>query len=111
MEDDRAQVDLGIAADIEEAQLAQALASQETDQVVSQAPVTKQPKKRFIGRRAAAEAAAKDGSASAEAGSGAVQGWLLVHGRAVNACIRCERLRDSALGVLLGVDEEDRWYI
>lgn len=40
MEDDRAQVDLGIAADIEEAQTSQ--------------PALKQPKKRFVGRRTAA---------------------------------------------------------
>ncbi|KAG6042226.1 Diphthamide biosynthesis protein 1 [Claviceps citrina] len=88
MEDDRAQVDLGIAADIEEAQLAQALESQQISQEApsasasasaspspsSQAPMTKQPKKRFVGRRAVAEAAAaKAGSASTEAESGAVQ--------------------------------------
>ncbi|CAM1504120.1 Fc.00g017110.m01.CDS01 [Cosmosporella sp. VM-42] len=56
MEEDRRQTDLGIAADIEEAQLSQAAeATQHGD-----APV-KQPKKRFVGRRAAAEAAAKNG--------------------------------------------------
>jgi 2-(3-amino-3-carboxypropyl)histidine synthase len=43
MEDDRLEVDVGVAADIEESQpLPRA---------------TKQPKKRFIGRRAATEAA------------------------------------------------------
>ncbi|KAG5953792.1 Diphthamide biosynthesis protein 1 [Claviceps sorghi] len=73
MEDDRAQVDLGIAADIEEAQLAEAHESLETNQGASKAPGTKQPKKRFVGRRAAAEAAAKAGSSSTGAESGAVQ--------------------------------------
>ncbi|KAL2020127.1 hypothetical protein VTK56DRAFT_8732 [Thermocarpiscus australiensis] len=59
MEEDRALVDLGIAADIEESQSAQN-------------PV-KQPKKRFVGRRAAAEAAkSSSGNASIE-DSGAIQ--------------------------------------
>ena len=61
MEDDRAQVDLGIAADIE----AQA-----------PEPVVRQPKKRFVGRRTAAQAAAsknENGSGSIE-GAGAIQG-------------------------------------
>lgn len=64
MEDDRAQVDLGIAADLE----------------ANQAPenVVKQPKKRFVGKRAAATtsssaAAAKSNSSSIEE-SGAIQG-------------------------------------
>ena len=61
MEDDRIQVDLGLAAEIEEVQIAQ--------------EALKQPKKRFVGRRAAAEAAAKTeaGSTSIE-DSGAIQG-------------------------------------
>jgi 2-(3-amino-3-carboxypropyl)histidine synthase len=60
MEDDRALVDLGIAADIEESQNAQ--------------NVIKQPKKRFVGRRAATEAAkSSSGNASIE-DSGAIQG-------------------------------------
>lgn len=88
MEDDRAQVDLGIAADIEEAQLAQAHESQQSNEQVPHAPVTKQPKKRFVGRRAAAEAAAKNGPVSTEAESGAVQGRLLLTGTShyVEAC-------------------------
>ncbi|KAK2593787.1 Diphthamide biosynthesis protein 1 [Conoideocrella luteorostrata] len=73
MEEDRAQVDLGIAADIEEGQLAQAQEPESTDADVSQT-TTKQPKKRFIGRRAAAEAAAaKNGSTGTEGESGAIQ--------------------------------------
>lgn len=60
MEDDRALVDLGIAADIEESQNAQ--------------NVVKQPKKRFVGRRAATEAAKSSaGNASIE-DNGAIQG-------------------------------------
>ncbi|KAM3496910.1 hypothetical protein MY10362_009723 [Beauveria mimosiformis] len=63
MEDDRAQVDLGLAADIEESQLlqAQTAAQDDTIQLEGQEPAVKQPKKRFVGRRAAAEAAAKNG--------------------------------------------------
>lgn len=62
MEDDRAQVDLGIAAELEEARAAE--------------PVARQPKKRFVGRRTAAQAAAsknENGSGSIE-GAGAIQG-------------------------------------
>lgn len=62
MEDDRAQVDLGIAADLEEAQAPE--------------PVARQPKKRFVGRRTAAEAAAsknEKGSGTIE-DAGAIQG-------------------------------------
>jgi 2-(3-amino-3-carboxypropyl)histidine synthase len=60
MEEDRAETDLGIAADIEEAE--------------RPPPVQKQPKKRFVGRRAAGDAARKDaGSPSLEDGGGAVQ--------------------------------------
>jgi 2-(3-amino-3-carboxypropyl)histidine synthase len=58
MEDDRAQVDLGIAADIEELQ--------ET--------VPRQPKKRFVGRKQASEAASRKGSSNNIEDSGAVQG-------------------------------------
>lgn len=62
MEEDRAQVDLGVAADIEQLQNAQA--------------VPKQPKKRFVGRRAAAETAAgRNGSGSTNIeDSGSIQG-------------------------------------
>lgn len=83
MEEDRAQTDLGIAADIEEAQ------RYESEQILTSAPETvetaapsqtseqtpiRQPKKRFVGRRAADAAAAKNGStASSGEGSGAVQ--------------------------------------
>lgn len=59
MEDDRAQVDLGIAADIEEAHAAAE-------------PVQKQPKKRFIGRRTADASARNTGNTSIE-DSGAIQ--------------------------------------
>ena len=62
MEDDRVQVDLGIAAEIEEVQIAE--------------DAIKQPKKRFVGRRTAAEAAAAkagSGGPSIE-DSGAIQG-------------------------------------
>lgn len=59
MEDDRAQVDLGIAADIEQ--------EQESDPK----PAPRQPKKRFVGRRTAAQtAASKNGTAS---GSGSIE--------------------------------------
>jgi 2-(3-amino-3-carboxypropyl)histidine synthase len=62
MEDDRAQVDVGIAADIEETH---------TPQIVA----NKQPKKRFVGRRTA-EAATRSGSHSLniEDNGGAIQG-------------------------------------
>ncbi|RYP33233.1 hypothetical protein DL767_004845 [Monosporascus sp. MG133] len=59
MEEDRAQTDLGIAADIEEAQ--------------PPPPVQKQPKKRFIGRRAATNAATKNNGTGSLEESGAVQ--------------------------------------
>jgi 2-(3-amino-3-carboxypropyl)histidine synthase len=64
MEEDRLATDVGIAADIEEAELAQA-------------PVQKQPKKRFVGRRtadASASASAKNGANSSIEDSGAIQG-------------------------------------
>jgi 2-(3-amino-3-carboxypropyl)histidine synthase len=53
MEDDRAQVDLGLAADIE----ASALLSSPSGTIPASG-ATKQPKKRFVGRRAANAAAA-----------------------------------------------------
>ncbi|KAM4060073.1 putative diphthamide synthesis protein [Hirsutella rhossiliensis] len=64
MEDDRAQVDLGVAADIEESHAAAA-----ADEAAASA--VKQPKKRFVGRRAAARQG--HGAADAEGESGAVQ--------------------------------------
>ncbi|GAO14601.1 uncharacterized protein UV8b_05334 [Ustilaginoidea virens] len=76
METDRAQVDLGIAADIEEAQLAQAA---EPEAASADAPpaTAKQPRKRFIGRRAAAAeaaaAAAKNDQLGTQHESGAIQ--------------------------------------
>jgi 2-(3-amino-3-carboxypropyl)histidine synthase len=60
MEDDRIQVDLGIAAEIEEKHI------QET--------VLKQPKKRFVGKRAAAEAAKSGSSTPSIEDGGVVQG-------------------------------------
>jgi 2-(3-amino-3-carboxypropyl)histidine synthase len=80
MEEDRLQSDLGIAADIEEAQLmAQsshpAPTETETTRPTGHASV-KQPKKRFVGRRAAAEAAAKNGGSVTTGESGAVAGRL-----------------------------------
>ncbi|KAL2259999.1 hypothetical protein VTK26DRAFT_6131 [Humicola hyalothermophila] len=59
MEEDRALVDLGIAADIEEAQNTQ--------------NVAKQPKRRFVGRRAAAEAAKSNVGNTPIEDSGAIQ--------------------------------------
>ncbi|KAM6531890.1 Diphthamide biosynthesis protein 1 [Fusarium solani] len=77
MEEDRRQTDLGTAADIEEAQLAQASPSpaetEATPATQNGATPLKQPKKRFVGRRAAAEAAAKNGGSGASGESGAVQ--------------------------------------
>ncbi|KAI8205895.1 2-(3-amino-3-carboxypropyl)histidine synthase subunit 1 [Colletotrichum sp. SAR 10_86] len=55
MEEDRAQTDLGIAADIEASHREEAAAAE---------PALKQPKKRFVGRRTAAEAAVKNGGAN-----------------------------------------------
>lgn len=60
MEEDRAQVDLGIAADIEERQ----------EEVAAQ----RQPKKRFVGRRQAAEAASRNGANASVEDSGAITG-------------------------------------
>jgi 2-(3-amino-3-carboxypropyl)histidine synthase len=62
MEDDRAEGNLGIAADLEE----------------NQEPVVqRQPKKRFVGRRAAAENAAK-GAPSGTSIENAVQGEFIL---------------------------------
>lgn len=63
MEDDRAEVDLGIAADIEHA---------------VEIPV-KQPKKRFIGRRQADEAATKNGLATGGKGTAVTGTQSSVH--------------------------------
>ncbi|KEY66984.1 hypothetical protein S7711_05104 [Stachybotrys chartarum IBT 7711] len=74
MEDDRARVDLGIAADIEEAQMAQAEQPKAAEASPSgEQPSVRQPRKRFVGRRAATEAAAARSNVSTEQ-SGAVQG-------------------------------------
>lgn len=91
MEEDRAQTDLGIAADIEEAQNYEAAAAAaaaaaawqstpspaetetEPGQTAQQNGI-RQPKKRFVGRRAATEAAAAKGAGSPDQSSGAVQG-------------------------------------
>lgn len=68
MEEDRALTDLGIAADIEEAQR-QAEQSEapptlpsEVEATLGQEPVVKQPKKRFVGRRAADAASQNAGT-------------------------------------------------
>lgn len=75
MEDDRALVDLGAAADIEEARLE--VHTTEPEATKNEAPATtRQPKRRFVGRRAADEAAAAKATTEA-GGSGAVlQGTL-----------------------------------
>ncbi|PTB59412.1 hypothetical protein M431DRAFT_491018 [Trichoderma harzianum CBS 226.95] len=70
MEDDRALVDLGAAADIEEARLE--VHGADNDTTKDETPALRQPKRRFVGRRAADEAAAAKGSTE-EGGSGAVQ--------------------------------------
>ncbi|KAH8130135.1 diphthamide biosynthesis protein 1 [Trichoderma asperelloides] len=70
MEDDRALVGLGTAADIEESQLEVHKPEKETTE--NAAPTTRQPKRRFVGRRAADEAAAAKGTTE-EGGGGAVQ--------------------------------------
>lgn len=71
MEDDRALVGLGTAADIEESQLE--VHKPDTESTENAAPTTRQPKRRFVGRRAADEAAAAKATTE-EGGSGAVQG-------------------------------------
>lgn len=69
MEEDRAQVDLGIAADIEAAQFPESTVPTPgpTQTPESSTPPLKQPKKRFIGRRAANAAATSDQTASGTA--------------------------------------------
>lgn len=62
MEDDRVLVDLGVAAEIEEKEVRE--------------NVMKQPKKRFVGRRAAAEAAKSSPGAASIEESGTIQGTL-----------------------------------
>lgn len=73
MEDDRGLVDLGAAADIEEARLE--VHGADNDTTKDETPALRQPKRRFVGRRAADEAAAAKGSTE-EGGSDAVQGML-----------------------------------
>lgn len=65
MEDDRALVDLGIATEIEETQAAQ--------------NAMKQPKRRFVGRRAAAEASKSASANTLIEDSGAIQGTATLH--------------------------------
>lgn len=60
MEDDRAQVDLGVAVDVEN----------NLEEPVAQ----RQPKKRFVGRKQAAEAAARNGNNTTPGDSDAIQG-------------------------------------
>ncbi len=60
MEEDRAEVDLGVAVDIEEK--------------LEEAAAQRQPKKRFVGRRQAAEAASKNAANASVQESGAIQG-------------------------------------
>ena len=59
MEDDRAQVDLGVAVDVEAS--------------LEEAAAQRQPKKRFVGRRAA-EAASSSGSNGNAEHNGAIEG-------------------------------------
>ena len=60
MEEDRVQADLGIAAEIEEKQI--------------QENAVKQPRKRFVGKRAAGEAAKSSSGATSIEDSGTIQG-------------------------------------
>ena len=62
MEDDRAQVDLGVAVDVEER--------------LEEAAVQRQPKKRFVGRRAA-EAASSSGTIGNQEHNGAIEGKMI----------------------------------
>jgi hypothetical protein len=59
MEDDRAQVDLGVAVDVEER--------------LEEAAAQRQPKKRFVGRRAAAAASRSETNGNVEH-NGAIDG-------------------------------------
>jgi 2-(3-amino-3-carboxypropyl)histidine synthase len=61
MEEDRAETDLGIAVDVEER--------------LEEEAAKKAPKKRFVGRRQATEAAAKNIPNGAVEESGAIQSW------------------------------------
>jgi 2-(3-amino-3-carboxypropyl)histidine synthase len=85
MEDDRVQVDLGIAADIEEAQIITANAS--ASETATDETVPKQPKKRFIGRRAANEAALKNEQGPSGVDSGALQGEFFVGFHLINLAV------------------------
>lgn len=60
MEENRAQVDLGIAVDVENN--------------IEEAAAQRQPKKRFVGRKQAAEAATRNGTSTTSGESGAIQG-------------------------------------
>ncbi len=62
MEDDRAQVDLGVAVDVEER--------------LEEAIVQRQPKRRFVGRRTA-EAASSCGTFGNQEHNGAIEGRLM----------------------------------
>jgi 2-(3-amino-3-carboxypropyl)histidine synthase len=64
MEDDRAQVDLGVAVDVEER--------------LEEAAAQRQPKKRFVGRKAA-EAASTTGTNVNVEDSGAIEGKSASH--------------------------------
>lgn len=75
MEDDRAQVDLGIAADIEAAQLPESSAA--LAQTTTSLPL-RQPKKRFVGRRAADAAKSSQGAGGAVSTSTDVQSMLIL---------------------------------
>jgi 2-(3-amino-3-carboxypropyl)histidine synthase len=73
MEKDRAQVDLGVAVDVEEK--------------LEEAAAQRQPKKRFVGRRQATEAASNGPNASVE-DSGVIQGnsgYLIYSYTAINS--------------------------
>jgi 2-(3-amino-3-carboxypropyl)histidine synthase len=60
MEEDRAQVDLGVAMDVEDN--------------IEEAAAQRQPKKRFVGRKQAAEVAARNGTSTTSGESGTIQG-------------------------------------
>ena len=60
MEEDRAQVDVGIAVDVQDS----------LEEVAAQ----RQPKKRFVGRRQAAEAASRNVTSNGARDVGAIQG-------------------------------------
>jgi hypothetical protein len=62
MEDDRAQVDLGVAVDVEER--------------LEEAAVQRQPKKRFVGRRVA-DAASSSGTNGNQEHIGAIEGKII----------------------------------